>query len=100
MKLYHGTSRIHADAIIKEGFQDRTGTYMLSITLTGVWFGNQMLDENEGAKSEAYFIIDIPESLLVNELIEEGREFREWCIPAELANRYFSNREIWASDIN
>lgn len=72
---------------------------MLSTTLTGVWFGDQMLDENEGAKSEAYFVIDIPESLIVCcEVIEEGREFREWCIPAELANQYFSNRDIFTFD--
>ena len=96
MKLYHGTSRSNVDAIKNDGFRDATGNYMLSIEITGVFFSNMPLDENEGACSDAYFVVDIPEDQIdYYELKEEGKRYREWCIPAALANTYFISRDTY-----
>ena len=33
--------------------------------------------------------IDIPESVIADyEIIEQSKGYREWCIPAEIVNRY------------
>ena len=56
-----------------------------------------VVDENEGVNSEAYLVLDIPDAELTQyEWFEEGKGYREWCIPAELANLYFFDRAIYS----
>lgn len=83
MKLYHRTP--NPEAILREGFRDLRG----SMDLSGVWLSAVPLDIGEGAKGPTVLSIDIPEEELVDfEVLEEGKPYREWCVPADLVNRF------------
>ena len=95
MKLYHRTGA--ASAILANGFQDATGSYMLvGITLSGVWLADQPLDANEGAKGRDLLEVTFPGDVdlsfweLVPEVDGEPAPgyggYREWCMPAALIN--------------
>lgn len=97
MKLYHSTSREAADAIDRDGFRDAQGTYgLIDHVLTGVYVSETPLDENEGALTGALFTftgVD-PETIADYELIEEGKPYREWCVPAEIVNTWLRTRKL------
>ena len=103
MRLYHGTTLANAGQVAKNGFQDVTSNFGLysaasgePVNTTGVFFSDLVLDENEGICSEAYFVLEIPDEHLASyEWMEEGKGYREWCIPAALANSFFTNRTIY-----
>jgi hypothetical protein len=89
------------EAILRHGFRDSTGSYMLAtLTLTGVFISDQMLDINEGAKGEDVLEVVLPDDLTLNEyeLVEDLKTYREWCVPARLLNagrvRLLSEREV------
>ena len=104
MRLYHGTTLANAEQVASSGFQDATGNFGLysavsnePVNTTGVFFSDLVLDENEGVCSQAYFVLEIPgERLASYEWIEEGKGYREWCIPASLANSFFTDRTIYS----
>jgi hypothetical protein len=88
---YHGTTATNAQSILKEGFRDATGGYMLDgVTLTGVFLSDRPLDENEGACSEVMLRVTFA-SKPSNfdefiEIEEDGKPYREWCVSAKLIN--------------
>lgn len=83
MRLYHRTPQ--PEAILRDGFRDRRG----SLDLTGVWLSDVPLDINEGAKGSTVLSIEIPDEALVDlEVGEKGKPYREWCVPAEVVNRF------------
>lgn len=87
MICYHTTDA--ADAILRDGFRDATGSYMLAnFELTGVWLGDSPMDVNEGAKGDQVLRVEFPSDvdLADFELIEEHKPYREWCVPAALIN--------------
>jgi hypothetical protein len=89
VKLYHATTQEKANKILVNGFIDHEGLYMTSIWLKGIFFSNYPLDENEGAKGRVVLTVKIPMDIITDyELIEDGKPYREWCIPAEIVNRY------------
>ena len=104
MRLYHGTTLANAEQVARSGFQDVTSNFGLysaasrePVNTTGVFFSDLGLDENEGICSEAYFVLEIPNQHLASyEWMEEGNGYREWCIPAALANSFFTNRTIYS----
>ena len=104
MKLYHGATRDNAKQILADGFQDLTSNFGLfnavtgdPVNTTGVFFSNVVLDENEGVSSETYFVLNIPDIELTNyEWFEEGKGYREWCVPADLANLYLVDRTVYS----
>ena len=104
MRLYHGTTLANAEQVARNGFQDATSNFGLysaasgePVNTTGIFFSDLVLDENEGICSEAYFVLDIPNEHLASfEWMEEGKGYREWCIPAALANSFFANRTIYS----
>ncbi len=104
MRLYHGTTLANAEQVASSGFQDVTNNFGLysaasgePVNTTGVFFSDLVLDENEGICSEAYFVLDIPNEHLASfEWMEEGKGYREWCIPAALANSFFADRTIYS----
>jgi hypothetical protein len=49
MKLYHSTTESAARAILRGGFRDAAGSYMMGVEVSGVWVPNVSLDWNEGA---------------------------------------------------
>ena len=88
--LYHTTTTDRAAAILHDGFRDAKGHYGTDIELCGVWLSDQALDVNEGVHGDTVLVVTLSVSLsdLADyELIEEGKPYREWCIPAELVNR-------------
>ena len=87
MKLYHVT--FCADKILDGGFRDSTDNYMTDQEFTGVWFSNRPLDSNEGATGDTVLMLEIPVKIIKDhEWIEVQKPYREWLIPAELANQY------------
>jgi len=104
MRLYHGTTLANAEQVASNGFQDVTSNFGLysaaslePVNTTGVFFSDLVLDENEGICSESYFVLEIPDQDLVSyEWMEEGKGYREWCVPAALANSFFTNRTIYS----
>ena len=88
--LFHTTNTEAAAAILGSGFRDREGSYGTALHVKGVWLSDQPLDANEGAQGDAILEVhfDIPLSGLDEwEWIEEGKTFREWCIPAAVVNK-------------
>ena len=89
MRFYHRTSTEAAQAILREGFRDTTGTYMTDEEFTGVWVSERPLDCNEGAWGDVVLQIELEataEELADFEWVEEGKPHREWLVPASLLN--------------
>jgi hypothetical protein len=87
MICYHTTDA--ADAILRHGFRDATGSYMLvKFELTGVWLGDSPMDINEGATGDQVLKVEFPDDVDLDgfEVVEEDKPYREWCVPAALIN--------------
>jgi hypothetical protein len=87
MICYHTTDA--ANAILRHGFRDATGSYMLvNFELTGVFLGDSPMDVNEGATGDQVLKVEFPDDVDLDdfELVEEGKPYREWCVPAALIN--------------
>jgi hypothetical protein len=88
MIVYHVTDA--AEAILREGFRDAAGSYMLiEIVLEGVFVSDTPLSINEGCKGEQVLEVDLGDVISLDqyELVEELKPYREWCVPAEILNR-------------
>lgn len=86
-RLYHRT--VAAKAILLDGFRDGTGTYLTWQQHVGVWFSNDPLDANEGVSGDEVIEVTAPAALLASfEWVEEHKPYREWLIPATLANTW------------
>jgi hypothetical protein len=88
MNVYHRTSA--AAAILRDGFIDTTGSYMaIDVEFSGVWVADRPLDDNEGADGDVVLVVDIGEASIAEyEVIEEGKPYREWCVPADVLNEH------------
>lgn len=88
MRLYHRTDA--RDAILAEGFTDAEGDYLSERIHGGVWLSDRILDANEGVVTgEDVLDLEIPEEVVAPyEWIEEDKAYREFLVPAEIANRY------------
>ncbi len=102
MKLYHTTTPGRAESIKSKGFRDAEGTYGLMsedgtpFCIRGVFLSDTVLGCNDGLPPNAseVFVIEIPDDVIKPyEIVEEGKGYREWCIPARVVNKYFSRRE-------
>ena len=107
MRLYHGTTPDRAKIIRAKGFKDRVGSYGIHRVTSdgsvprmrrGVWLADRCLDANHGLPTDfpqdqdyIYFKFDIPAKLIRQyEVPEECKSYREWCIPAQIVNKYFT----------
>jgi hypothetical protein len=87
MIYYHTTAA--ADAILREGFRDATGSYLFEdFELTGVWLGDRPMDCNEGAKGDQVLQVKFSADIDLDayEIVDEEGTYREWCVPAALIN--------------
>ena len=117
MRLFHRTSKESATSILRDGFKDRadpTGTnlgfYNQIPEIKGVWFNDVPLDGDEGR----LLLLEIPDKVVQQldttvrmglwgrsslvtrsnvpdgppEVVEEGKAYQEFIIPAEIANQY------------
>ena len=100
MICYHTTDS--ADAIRREGFRDATGFYMMALELTGVFLGDRPMDANEGAKGVQVLRVEFPDDVDLDEyqLIEDGKPYREWCVPAALINDHAKVTLMTEDDID
>jgi hypothetical protein len=93
MILFHGTSRKRAVTILEEGFRDGKVTYS-QYTLAGVRLSQKGPDKDRpGVETFLEVDTNLSESeLSAYEWIEEGREFREFFVPALIVNSRSSIR--------
>jgi len=97
MRLFHRTH--HAAAILREGFRDGEGSYLTDRTLRGVWLSDFPLDENAGADGDQLLQVDVPDAVaLDHEVVEEGKTYREFLIPADVLNRCGPPRLVSADE--
>ena len=97
MRLYHSTSQEAASQILEAGFEDRLYYGIAS----GVFFSDRPLDAGDGVAASAEAVIVIECKLSADQLdgfevIVDDRPpeaYREWLIPAALANQM--PRELW-----
>jgi hypothetical protein len=104
MRLFHATTLRAARIIRDSGFRNARGSYGLvdeqtgrRIIVEGVFLADRILTCSEGVSPDAtaYFRIVIPGKLISRfEWIEEGKGYREWCVPANIVNRHFQDRTI------
>jgi hypothetical protein len=88
IRFYHRTNA--AEAIIRDGFRDDEGSYMLKgMRLRGVFLSDILLDANDGAEGDQLLEISLQATCDISdyEIIEEGKPYREWCVPAGIINR-------------
>lgn len=89
MRLFHTTEA--AGAILAGGFRDAEGSYgLFETTLRGVFLSRTPADVNEGAKGDEVLEVVIPDNIDLADyaILEENRPAWEWCVPADLINRY------------
>jgi hypothetical protein len=97
--FYHRTNA--AEAILREGFRDRNGLVGAHCAgIEGVFLSNFVLDGNEGAKGNQLLEVTLPDkrSIARYELIEDGKTYREWCVPARIINQHGTVRLIEDDD--
>jgi hypothetical protein len=88
-RYFHGTSRAAARAILSEGWRDGRGKYLTDTEHTGVWLSDRPNDQEMAAMDGILLVVEVP-ALLVEppEWIEEGKEYREFLVPAALLNSH------------
>lgn len=97
--FYHTTNIDAALAILKDGFIDHCGG-IGGLRLSGVWISDNVLDANEGCKGNTTLRLKTEQNhrfLDRYEIIEDGKPYREWCVPARLLNSKFS-ADIYAPE--
>ncbi len=90
---FHSTDAAYV--ILRDGFRDGTGNYMFSgLTLTGVFIADRPVDCNEGATGAQVLAVELVDEVTIAEfeLVEDGKPYREWCVPAEILNRHATVR--------
>ena len=100
MICYHTTDAV--EVILDHGFRDATGSYGLSFEITGVFLGDSPMGVAEGATGNQVLRVEFPDDVDLNdfELVEEGKPYREWCVPAELINARATVTKMRADDID
>ena len=99
MLVYHRTS--HGEAIQRDGFLDREGTYGTTELWRGVWVADTPLDENEGAHGDDVLTLEIPDALFVQyEWVEDFPfpTYREALIPAADLNEHLPTLRLLTDD--
>jgi hypothetical protein len=91
VKLYYTTDAAEATLMLDGDAPFHDDRYRLGgLTLVGVIVSDRPLDMNEGRPGEDAREVTITDDLDLDEweLVEEGKPYREWCVPAELLNRF------------
>lgn len=97
-RYYHVTD--HAAAILRGGFRDSTSSSFPWVS--GVYLSDQPLDVNEGAVCDQVLVVDLSDDTPLDayEIIESGKPYREWVVPAAIVNTHGQVRQIaeWDSE--
>ena len=87
MNLFHRT--FASEAILRGGFQDREGGYLIQGLHSGVWLSDRPLGINEGADGDVVLVVEIPETEVARfEWTEAGMPYREFLVPTAVVNRF------------
>lgn len=93
MRLYHVTDRGSAEKILEQGFEDSEVLHDNEELQVGVWFADRCLaGENDvgprlGPIADVALELDLPDDVAEQyERREEGKPYREFCVPADLVN--------------
>ncbi len=94
-RYFHRTERATADAILREGFQDGESWSGFEMMVSGVWLSDVPLDYNDGADGDTLLAVTLTTARARRcEVIEAGKPFREYLVPARLLNRYGRTRLV------
>jgi hypothetical protein len=85
--LYHRTSLEDARTILSEGFRDSAGFIFNTRSWTGVWFCSSPTGGENGDVVLAVKLAIDDQELARWEWTGEGRDYREWLIPANVVNQ-------------
>jgi hypothetical protein len=93
MRLYHVTDRDTAEKILDQGFEDSEVLHDNEELQIGVWLSDRcLLDEEDvgprlGPVADVALQIELPEEAVEPyERLEEGKPYREFCVPADIVN--------------
>jgi hypothetical protein len=87
MRLYHPTR--HAEAIMRDGFGEWTGTYLTQSDNSGVWVFDRPVDRMTGGGDEAVLLVlEIPEAVALPFETPSHFAYRQFLMPAALLNVY------------
>jgi hypothetical protein len=88
MRLYHVSD--HAETILASGFSDGSGFFRSGKLHRGVWLYDRPIEEGiERAANARTVVVDVPDDVaLRHEWLDEPRPYRQFLIPARVANRY------------
>jgi hypothetical protein len=91
--LWHRTTSPAAAAILAGGFRDNAGFIVAGVgeEFTGIFVSNIPLDSNEGAKGSTLLRVLLArteEDISEFELVEDGKTYREWIVPAAILNTH------------
>lgn len=95
--LYHRTTAENARLILSEGFQDSTEFFQNTPTWKGVWFSAEPRKEPDEVVVKVELDLDEQE-LAQWEWSGEGRDYREWLIPAHIVNQRSTSKLVDHSD--
>ena len=87
MKLFHRTPA--AETILRQGFRDAAGYYVIDRLQEGVWLSTVPPDATDDTLGTDLLEVDIPEEdVAPHEWIEAGNPYREFVVPAAIVNRF------------
>jgi hypothetical protein len=100
VKLYHVTDAAAAEAISRDGFRDGEGHAGTASTWPrGVVVSNEPLTVYEGAPGDEVVEVAVPDSRPpAAEFLESVTGYRQWCVSADLLNKW-PRRRLDAADV-
>ena len=93
MNLYHPT--LHAARILREGFGERSGTYLTETDYSGVWMFDRIVDKRLGGGEGTVMLeLEIPEAVALPFETLGDLPYRQFLMPAAILNLYGQPRVL------
>ena len=99
MKLYHPT--LHSVEILRDGFGERSGTYLTETDYSGVWMFDRIVDKRLGGGHGAVMLeLEIPEAVALPFETLGDLPYRQFLMPAAILNLYGPPRVLPDEDLD
>ncbi len=84
LALYYGTTSKDAERILNRGFEDLRSGFLTDSELHGVRLFDRLRAADEGRTRECYVSVQFRDEAALKEfeVIEEGKPYRKWVVPA------------------
>lgn len=84
LALYYSTTSIDAKRILSRGFEDLRSAFMTDSELHGVRLFDRLREADDGRVRECHISVQFCDEAALQEfeVIEEGRPYRKWVVPA------------------